>query len=240
MKPTKISKKSKFLFMVIIFSLSVCVIDQIGIINLSVTARDEHEPHDDWQTVNMDSFISERHNTSNYGDDGYLKIGDAISGQNITYFYFNLLSYDTSTARGADLYIYVTYVAQETVLNIHVADSDAWVEDSITWNNAPTYGISIAHKTVSSIGFVTFDVSSVLIDSNVPEITLVIIADSLSSVKIRSKENADTRMEDEFPHIIFIREIVPGFDIFITTFLISIVIFLVSIRLKKHKKINVD
>jgi hypothetical protein len=218
----------------------VCGLDKIGIVNLTVTARDEHEPHDDWQTVNMDSFISERLQSSNYGDDGYLKIGDAISGQNITYFYFNFLSYDTSSAKQADLYIYLTSVSQATLLNVHVANSDTWNEDSITWNNAPTYGNSIAHKTVSSVGFVTFDVSSALIDSNVGEITFVITTESLSTIRIRSKENMDTIMEDEYPHIIFIRDIVPGFDFFITTLLISIVIIVISIRLKKYRNIKIS
>ncbi|MHA1460174.1 MAG: CBM96 family carbohydrate-binding protein, partial [Promethearchaeota archaeon] len=235
MKPINFNKNLNFLFLILIFSLSVCAIDQLGIVNLTVTARDEHEPHDDWQTVNMDSFISERLKDSNYGDDSYLKIGDAISGQNITYFYFNLLSYDTSSAKRADLYIYVTSVPQETLLSVHVADSNTWNEDSITWNNAPTYGNSIAQKSVSSTGFIIFDVSSVLIVSNLPEITLIITTEGLSSVRIRSKENIDTRMEDEFPHIIFIRDIVPGFDIFITLFLISTAITLIGIKLKKNK-----
>jgi hypothetical protein len=240
MNPMKFSQDSKFLILILVFTLIVSVINGLGILNFSATARDEHEPHDDWHTANMDSFISERLNDSNYGDEGYLKIGNAVSGQNITYLYFNLLSYDTSTARKADLYIYATNVAQETVLKVHIADSDAWDEAAITWNNAPTYGDSIAQKTVSSPGFVTIDVSSVLIDSNVPEITLVITTESLSRINIRSIENEDTRMEDEFPHIIFIREIVPGFDIFTITSLISLVIILLSVRFKKHKKIKIE
>lgn len=236
----KISKNSKILLFILIFSLMVFVIEEFRILDFSVIARDEHEPHDDWQTANMDSFISERLNDSNYGNDGYLKIGNAISGQNITYLYFDLHSYDTSTAKRADLYIYVTTVAQETVLHIHVADSNEWNETSITWNNAPTYGSSISQKTVSSVGFVNLDLSSVLIDSNVAEITFVITTETLSSIRIRSIENEDTRMEDEFPHIIFIRDVVPGFNLPITIFLISVVIILVGIRFQKYKNIKVN
>ncbi|MFX0075236.1 MAG: DNRLRE domain-containing protein [Candidatus Hermodarchaeota archaeon] len=233
------NKCSKFLLIILIFGLITCIFDENGIENLSVVARDEHEPHDDWQTVNMDSFISERLGSSNYGDDTYLKIGDAISGQNVTYLYFNLQSYDTSTAKRADLYIYVTSITQEAVLNVHVANSDAWNEDSITWNNAPTFGNSIAHKTVNSAGFVTFDVSSVLIHSNIPEITLIIATESNSRLRIRSKENMDTIMEDEYPHLIFIRDIVPGFDLLIFTLLISTVIIFISFRLIKQRDIKV-
>ena len=132
MKPMKLSQSSKILFLILIISFTLCVIDMLGIVNWTATARDEHEPHDDWQTVNMDSFINERVDDTNYGEDGYLKIGDSISGQNITYLYFNLRSYDTSSAKDADLYIYVVSVTQETVLNVHVADSGAWYEDTIT------------------------------------------------------------------------------------------------------------
>jgi hypothetical protein len=233
MKPIKINQKIKFLLLILIFSLTACLV------SITVIARDEHEPHDDWHTANMDSFTSERLPSSNYGEDGYLKIGDAISGQNNTYFYFNLLSYDTSNSKQADLYIYVTSVSQTAVLNVHVADSDAWDEDSITWNNAPTYGNSIAHKTVSSPGFVTFDVSSALVHSNIGEITLVITTESLSTVRIRSKENPDTRMEDEYPHIIFIRDI-PGFDLFITLIISSIVILFVSLRIAKYRNLKIQ
>jgi len=51
----------------------------------------------------------------------------------------------------------------------------------------------------------------------------------------------DTSWEDEFPHLVLIKNpyIVPGFDIFITTFLISIVITLVGIKLKINKKLKV-
>lgn len=238
MKPMKVSRTSKIIILILTISFSLCVFDMLGIVKWTVTARDEHEPHDDWQTVNKDSFISERVNNSNYGNDGYLKIGDAISGQNITYLLFNLLSYDTSSAKRADLYIYVTSVPQETLLDIHVADSDMWNETTINWNNAPAYGNSIAHKTVSSTGFVVFDVSSVLVESNIPTITFVIISESISSIMIRSKENVDTRMEDEFPHIIFIRDIVPGFDIYITILLLSIAITLVCIKVKLNRKLK--
>lgn len=238
MRLITISKNSEFLFLILIFSLTVFVIDELGILNFAVTAFDEHRPHDDWITANMDSFISEQLNDSNYGNEGYLKIGDAISGQNITYLYFNLHSYDTSTAKRADLYVYMTNIAQETVLRVHVANSDVWDEDLITWNNAPTYGNSIIQKTVSSAGFVSFDVSSALIDSNVPEITFVITTESLSSIRIRSIENEDTIMEDEFPHIIFIKDTVPGFNLPITIFVTSVVIILVSIRFKKYKNVK--
>jgi len=56
---------------------------------------------------------------------------------------------------------------------------------------------------------------------------------------MRSKENAETRMEDEFPHIIFIKDVVPSFDIFITLFLISTAITLIGIKLKKNKEVKV-
>jgi len=239
MKPMKINQSSKILFLILTMSFTLCVIDMLGIVKWNVTA-DRYEPHDDWHTVNMDSFISERVKNSNYGDDAYLKIGDAISGQNITYLYFDLSSYDTSGAKRVDLYIFVISFPQETLLNIHVTSSDVWDEETITWNNAPTYGNSIAHKTVNSEGFVSFDVSSVLIDSNIPEITLVITTESLSSIRIRSKENEDTRMEDEFPHMVFIRDIVPGFDIYVTISIVSIAITLVSIKLILNRKLKIE
>jgi len=150
MKLMKISKNSKFIFLILMISLSLCVIDMLGIINWTATAVDEHEPHDDWKTTDRDTYISERLSDSNYGDAGYLKIGDSISGQNITYLYFSFSSYDTSNSKKADLYIYVTNIAQEMLLEVHVANSDAWIENSINWNNAPTYGNSIAQKSLSS------------------------------------------------------------------------------------------
>jgi hypothetical protein len=239
MELMKIYKNSKFVFLILIFSFSLCVIDMLGIVNWTVTARDEHGPHDDWLTTDMDTFISEWLNDSNYGDAGYLKIGDAISGQNITYLYFNFSSYDTSSAKDVDLIIYVTDIAQEMSLDLHIADSDDWNEGTINWENAPTLGDSIAQRNVSSAGFVRFDVSSVLIESPIPEITFIITSENLNSIRIRSKENADTRMEDEFPHLVFIRDIIPGFNILVIIFLISIVITLVSIKLKINRKLKV-
>ena len=235
----KINQSSKILFLILTMSFTLCVIDMLGIVKWNVTA-DRYEPHDDWHTVNMDSFISERVKNSNYGDDAYLKIGNAISGQNITYLYFDLSSYDTSGTKDSDLYIYVVSVTQETVLNVHVADSDVWDEETITWNNAPTYGNSIAHKTVNSEGFVSFDVSSVLIDSNIPEITFTIISESYSDIKIKSRENMDNSMEDELPHMVFIRDIVPGFDIYVTILIVSIAITLVSIKLILNRKLKIE
>jgi len=238
MKFMKNSKSSKMVFFILIFSFSLCVIDILGIVDWTVTAVDEHEPHDDWKTTDRDTYISERVSDSNYGDAGYLTIGDSISGQNITYLHFDFSSYDTSNSKRADLYIYVTHIAQEILLDVCVANSDAWIENTITWNNAPTYGNFIAQKSVSSTGFVKFDVSSALIESNIPEITFVITTENLSSIRIRSKENEDTRMEDEFPHIIFIRDIVPGFDIYVTLLLISVAITLVGIKLKISRKLK--
>lgn len=239
MKIKKISKNSKLVFLILIFSFSLCVIDKLGILDWTVTARDEHGPHDDWLTTDMDTFISERLNDSNYGDAGYLKIGNAISGQNITYLYFNFSSYDTSSAKDVDLIIYVADIAKEMSLDIHIADSDDWNENTINWDNAPTFGNSIAQRNVSSAGFVKFDVSSALIESPIPEITFIIISETLNNIRIRSKENADTRMEDEFPHLVFIRDIVPGFNILVTIFLIGIFIALVSIKLKINRKLKV-
>ena len=238
MKPTKISINSKIIFLLLMFSFSLGVIDELGIINWNVTARDEHQPHDDWHTTDKDTYISERVNGSNYGDVGYLIIGDAISGQNITYLSFNFASYDTSSGKSVDLIIYVTSISQEILLNIHVADSNNWDEDTINWDNAPSYGNSIAQKSVSSTEFARIDVSSALIASPIPEITFVIVTETLSRMAFRSKENADTRMEDEFPHLIFIRDIIPGFDIFTITLLISLVIALVGIKLKINKKLK--
>jgi len=74
--------------------------------------------------------------------------------------------------------------------------------------------------------------------SPIPEITFIITSENLSSIRIRSKENEDTRMEDEFPHIIFIRDIVPGFDIYVTLLLISVAITLVGIKLKISRKLK--
>ena len=242
MKPMKISQSSKILFLILTMSFTLCVIDMLGIVKWNVTADhlSMYEPHDDWHTADMDSFISERVKNSNYGDDAYLKIGDAISGQNITYLYFDLSSYDTSSAKRVDLYIFVISVPQETLLNIHVANSDVWDEETITWNNAPTYGNSIAQKTVNSEGFVTFDVSSVLIDSNIPEITFALISESYSDIKLKSRENMDSRMEDELPHMVFIRDIVPGFDIYVTISIVSIAITLVSIKLILNRKLKIE
>ena len=235
----RINKNSKFVFLILIFSFSLCLIDMLGIVNWTATARDEHEPHDDWHTTDMDTYISEQFNNSNYGSAGYLKIGNSTVGQDITYLYFSFSSYDTSIAKRLDLIIYVTDIAQRTSLDVHIADSNDWNEDTINWDNAPTYGNSIAQKSVGSTGFVTFDVSSVLIESPIPEITFIITSKTLNSIRIRSKENADTRMEDEFPHLIFIRETLPGFDIFLTIFLISIVITSVGIKLKINRKLKV-
>ena len=235
----KISKNSKFIFLIIIFSFSLCVIDMLGIVRWTATARDEHEPHDDWHTTDMDTYISEQFNNSNYGGAGYLKIGNSTIGQDITYLYFSFSSYDTSIAKRLDLIIYVTDIAQRTSLDVHIADSNDWNEGTINWDNAPTYGNSIVQKSVGSTGFVTFDVSSVLIESPIPEITFIITSKTLNSIRIRSKENADTRMEDEFPHLIFIRETLPGFDIFIITFLLGIVIALIGIKLKINRKLKV-
>ena len=232
----KISKKSKFIFLMLIFSFSLCVIDMLGIVNWTATARDEHEPLEGWFNSDMDTFISERLNDSNYGSAGYLKIGDSIIGHNITYLHFSFSSYDTSSAKKADLIIYVTHITQAMLLDFHIADSDAWNESDINWNNAPTYGNSIAQKSVSSTGFVTIDVSSALIEYKIPEVTFIIISETLSSIQIRSKENMDTTWEDEYPHLILIRDTIPGFDIFITIFLISIVITLVGIKLKINRK----
>ena len=238
MKPMKINKNSKFIFLILTISISLCVFDMSGIVKWTVTARDEYEPHDDWKTTDRDTFISERVNNSNYGDAGYLKIGDSSSGQNITYLHFTFSSYDTSNAIKADLIIYVTSVVQEMLLEVHVADSDNWNESSITWNNSPTYGNFITQKSVSSNEFVKFDVSSALIESPIPEITFVITSESLSNLMIRSKENMDTRMEDEFPHLVFIRKIVPGFDLYVTILLLSITITLVGIKLNLNRKLK--
>lgn len=238
MEHMKISINSKILFLILMFSFSLGVIDMLGIIQCNVTARDEHQPHDDWHTTDKDTYISERVNSSNYGTVGYLKIGDAISGQNITYLHFNFDSYDTSSGKSVDLIIYVTGISQEMIIDIHVADSDDWDEDTINWDNAPTYGNSISQKSVSSTEFARFDVSSALIKSPIPEITFVITSETLGSLSFRSKENADTRMEDEYPHPIFIRDVVPGFDVFLTTFLISIVITFVIIKFKIKRKLN--
>lgn len=237
----KISKNSKFVFLILIYSFSLCVFDMLGIVNLTATARDEHEPLEGWFNTDRDTFISEQLNNSNYGSAGYLKIGDSISSKDITYLHFSLSSYDTSSAKNADLIIYVTHITQAMLLEVHIADSDAWNESSISWNNAPTYGNSIAQKSVSSTGFVTVDVSSALIDSQISEITFVIISETLSSTQIRSKENMDTSWEDEFPHLVLIKNpyTVPGFDIFLTIFLISIVIPSVCIKLKINRKLKV-
>jgi len=183
----KISKYSKFVFLILIFSFSLCVIDMLGIVNWTVTARDEHEPLEGWFNTDRDTFISEQLNDSNYGSAGYLKIGDSNSGKDITYLHFSLSSYDTSSVKNADLIIYVTHITQAMLLEVHIADSDAWNESSINWNNAPTYGNSIAQKSVGSTGFVTIDVSSALIESKIPEVTFIIISETLSSVQIRSK-----------------------------------------------------
>ncbi|MHA1507871.1 MAG: CBM96 family carbohydrate-binding protein [Promethearchaeota archaeon] len=240
MKFTKINVNSKIIFLILVFSFSLGVIDMLGIIKWNVTARDEHQPHDDWHTTSKDTYISERVNGSNYGEGGYLKIGDAISGQNISYLYFSFSSYDTSSGKSVDLIIYVTGISQEMLLDIHVADSNDWDEDTINWTNAPTYGNSIAQKSVSTTEFVRIDVSSALINSPIPEITFVIVSETLSSMSFRSKENQDTRMEDEYPHLIFIRDIVPGFDIFITILFLSIVSTLVGIKLKLNRKLKVE
>lgn len=242
MKLMKKNQSSKILFLILTMSFTLCVIDMMGIAKLNVTAdhASQYQPHDDWHTVTMDSFISERVEDSNYGTDTYLTIADAISGQNITFLYFDFSSYDTSSAKQVFLYLFIVYVPQETVLNIHVTDSDAWDEKTITWNNAPTYGNSIAYKTVNSKEFISFDVSSVLIDSNVPEITFTIISESYSNIKIKSRENMDNRMEDELPHLVFIRDIVPGFDIYVTISIVSIAITLVSIKLILHRKLKIE
>jgi hypothetical protein len=239
MKTIEISKSSKFVFLILIFSFSLCVIDMLGIVNWTAIARDEHEPHDDWHTTDMDTYISEQFNNSNYGSAGYLKIGNSTIGHDITYLYFSFSSYDTSKANKLNLIIYVTDIAQAMSLDIHIADSNDWNEGTINWDNAPTYGNSIAQKSVGSTGFVTIDVSSVLIESSIPEVTFIITSKTLNIISIRSKENADTRMEDEFPHLIFLRDTIPGFDIFIITFLLGIVLTLVGIKLKINRKLKV-
>lgn len=129
-------------------------------------------------------------------------------------------------------------LAQEMLIKIYVTDSDNWNESSITWNNAPFYGNSIAQKTVSSNDFINFDVSSVLIESPVPQITFVVTSESLSNLVIRSKENMDTALEDEYPHLIFIRDIVPGFDLYFINLLLSITMVLVGIKLKLNRQLE--
>lgn len=236
----KISKNSKFVFLILIYSFSLCVFDMLGIVNLTATARDEHEPHDDWHTTDMDTYISEQSNSSNYGNSGDLKIGNSITGQYISYLYFSFSAYDTTGANKIELIIYVTSIIQKMLLEVFVANSEAWNESSINWINAPNYTNSIVQKSVGSTEFVNFDVSSAFMGSQIPQITFVIISDTPSSIIFRSKENDDTRMEDEFPHIIFIRNItIPGFDILITTLLLGTVITLVGIKIKINKKLKV-
>ncbi|WP_287587674.1 DNRLRE domain-containing protein [Candidatus Borrarchaeum sp.] len=88
-----------------------------------------------------DTYIRATDPDENYGDETYLRVGDARLSNDyirITYLLFDLSAIDGSIQE-ATLKLYLKWSWEARYIGIHECDDTNWNEDTLTWNNAPSY-----------------------------------------------------------------------------------------------------
>jgi hypothetical protein len=88
-----------------------------------------------------DTYINSSNPDENNGDETYLRVGDARLTND--YIRISYLMFDLSEIKGsiqeATLKLYLKWSWEARYIGIHDCDDTSWNEDTLTWNNAPTY-----------------------------------------------------------------------------------------------------
>ena len=146
-----------------------------------------------------DAYTDDNKRNNNF-DNLNLRVGnDANHGKHRSYLKFDLSELNGKTINSAKFGIDPFSPLNDVTVNLHYISSDSWRENSITWNNAPSYSSSITDSKVfvgNSGSVVEFDVFSLINEQdNILSFALVSSQESISNryVQFFSKD-----MTDEF------------------------------------------
>ncbi len=143
-----------------------------------------------------DSFIDFYEPTLNFGDDHYLRLGyysdffrgyleNSSPAQFETFIKFDL-SQAPSIFYKIELRLELTYIKAPTQVEFYETFS-YWNEDTITWNNAPSYRILLTSILISQAGFLTVDLTDFLEDET-GDWSICLATNDLNPVAIASRQ----------------------------------------------------
>ena len=111
-----------------------------------------------------DSFVRDRYPNNNYGTGAWFQ--DLRTGYNVnfgtdrSYFKFNLGVLQGKTINSAVFSIDPVFYQGSPLLNLNYVSNNNWDEETITWNNAPSYSTLISSKEVTSPDRIEFNIDS--------------------------------------------------------------------------------
>ncbi len=117
-----------------------------------------------------DAFVSDYYggsdsSGSNYGSNATLMLGKGMIAYFHSYLEFDLSAIPAgSTINSATLELYFESVGGGTVVTKHRVTS-IWSENTITWNNQPSYAASSGSQVISAGAWNSFDVTSIISQS---------------------------------------------------------------------------
>ncbi|MEC5146992.1 DNRLRE domain-containing protein [Chitinophaga sp. 212800010-3] len=97
----------------------------------------------------------------NYGTDTLLIVkSDAVSYARKSYLKFNFTQVGSPNVSAANLSMYCIGAGTTNTINIYSTTTKSWVENAITWNNAPMDTTLVGQVTVTGAGWYNMDVTS--------------------------------------------------------------------------------
>ncbi|MBP1913042.1 DNRLRE domain-containing protein [Thermococcus stetteri] len=143
-----------------------------------------------------DAYVYEKYPDSNYRDKDYIWVG-YYNGGEVAFLKFNLSSLPKNAQiQSAEVCLYDYGLYGTPVISAHAVSDDSWTEDTITWNNAPSWD-KTAVDTVTLKDRYTFycwNVTSLAISEfNGDKIlSIALVSDNGDSAKFDSKEYSNS------------------------------------------------
>ena len=144
-----------------------------------------------------DAYTDSSKTNSNFNNQN-LRVGyDLNHGKHRSYLKFDVSGIDSS----AKLKIYSVAHVGDVPINLYYVSSDSWRENSLTWNNAPEYSNLIDSQTISSSGFIEFDIGN-YINENDGVLSLALVSNSESTGNLYAQFYSGEMLEESYdPYI---------------------------------------
>lgn len=113
----------------------------------------------DTQTVNPsdDAYVNEDSPNYKYGDLTYLKLSDTAFQHCRIWLKFSIPISNARPIKSAKLYLYQHGVPYKNMIaEVYYSADDSWSEDSITWNNQPSYSDLLDSTTIDGDQYVWY------------------------------------------------------------------------------------
>jgi len=152
---------------------------------------------------NDDAYVCSSYASTNYGSSTDLRVRQFDSGS----LYRSFLKFDISSIPSdaiitdAKLKLYVNYRSANDNWELHAVSDDSWDEDSITWNNQPSYGSLLDSIYVNANGWFSWDCTDYIeseVDAGASVTSFMLKLDGEEGT-VSSGGNADSKEGDNDP-----------------------------------------